>query len=251
MTSATGDELVSKVASVPYNALPGSEFRYSISSDLQGVIIERITGESLDSFLKRALFEPLGMIDTGFFVETKELDRVSGVTGIVGNRLEYTNEPLADFQTQSETFFEGGQGLFSTLRDYRKFSTFLLNGGHLGDVRLLGEERLALFHQNAIRYRGRPARQGASGDPAGLGYGYGVATIEDREIANLNAPEGTYFWYGALGTWFWVDPENELIFVGMMQSHSVPAHEVLKLSMNTFYDAPEPDSSDSQEDATN
>ena len=247
LASATGDDLVEKVASLPYNALPGSEFRYSISSDLQGVIIERITGETLDTFLTRELFEPLGMTDTGFFVEETELNRVSSVTRITDDVLIYTKEPSAGYEAQAANFFEGGQGLFSTMRDYQIFATFLMNGGRLGDLRLLGEERVELFHDNAIRYRGLPARQGANGDPAGLGYGYGVATIEDRRLANLNAPDGTYFWYGALGTWFWVDPENEIIFVGMMQSHSVPAHEMLKLSMNTLYEPPEPESQSTQE----
>ena len=240
LASTSGDELVEKVASLPYNALPGSEFRYSISSDLQGVIIERMTGESLDTFLKRELFVPLGMMDTGFYVEEADLSRVSSVTKITDNGLVSANEPAATLDAQSETFFEGGQGLFSTMSDYQKFATFLMNGGRLGDLRLLGEERVELFRGNAIRYRGLPGRQGPNGDPAGLGYGYGVATIEDRKRANLNAPEGTYFWYGALGTWFWVDPENEIVFVGMMQSQSVPAHEMLKLSMNTLYEAPEP-----------
>ena len=236
--SVTTDDLVNKVASVPYKAMPGAEFRYSIASDLQGAIIERITGESLADFLEREVFVPLGMDDTGFYVDAEDLWRLSDVTSLEGNKLTYTTERSARYRVQAANFYEGGEGLFSTQQDYLKFAKLLLNNGKVEDTQILREDSVRLLQTNAIKYRGLPSRQGPNGDAAGQGFGYGVATVEDQRLAGLNAPNGTYFWYGALGSWFWIDPENNITFVGMTQSHSVTGYELLKLSINTIY--PEP-----------
>lgn len=238
LASANTDELVSKVASVPYRSMPAAQWSYSISSDLQGAIIERITGEPLDVFLEREIFQPLGMVDTGFYVPDRALHRVSHVSRLDRDgALSVRSEP-ADKETQAQTFFEGGHGLFSTRQDYARFAHFLLNEGRLGDVKLLQPKTIKRFRTNAIRYRGKHGRQGDTGEPAGLGYGFGVGIIEDPEMADLNAPPGTYFWHGAFGTWFWVDPKNEIVFIGMIQSTSISGIDMLRLSMNTLYDPP-------------
>lgn len=248
MGSANSDELVQKVASIPYNAFPGSEWRYSIASDLQGAIIERITGESLDTFLKRELFEPLGMTDTGFFVEASNTNRVSDVVNWTETGPIYVDDGAPGRAFQSATVYEGGGGLFSTQRDFQKFAHFLLNEGQLGDVRLLGEERIQRFRANAIRYRGEPGRMTATGKTAGLGFGFGVATLEDRSIAEMNAPQGTYFWHGALGSWFWVDPTNQVVFVGMTQTNMITGFEFIEVSMRALYDPPQPDPAETTAD---
>jgi CubicO group peptidase (beta-lactamase class C family) len=238
MRSPTSSDLISKVANLPYARAPGAEWQYSIASDLQGAIIERITGESLDAFLTREIFDPLEMRDNGFYVPHEQRDRISDVTEYEPGGFAYINYETADFEAQSQTFFEGGEGLYSTQADYARFLIFLLKDGQVGERQLLQPDTLEAFRSNKIRYRGKPSTVSRSGRSAGLGFGFGVGTIENSVISEMAAPEGSYYWQGALGTWFWVDPENELFFVGMLQSRGEFEDNLLRESMRMIYGAP-------------
>ena len=232
------DTLVRRTAAVPYQASPGEEWIYSIASDLQGAIIERITGEKLDVFLQREVFRPLGMQDTRFHVPSGKDHRLASVSKATATGLMPVDAGAAGIAAQSGKYVEGGHGLFSTLRDYQRFAQMLCDNGRFGDQRLLREDTVKQLRTNAIRNRGRSGRQGDDGRHRGRGYGFGVGTLEDPVLAGLNAPPGTIYWTGALGSWFWVDPENQIIFVGMIQSRSVPGEELLSRSMNSLYDRP-------------
>ena len=243
MNAATSSDLIAHLSTLPYARAPGAEWKYSIASDLQGALIERITGESLDAFLSRELFEPLGMKDTGFYVDGGQLHRVSDVTHQTSKGLSYDSLKPATLEAQSETFFEGGAGLFSTQSDYGRFLHFLLNDGRVQERQILSPETLKAFRTNAVRYRGRPSPVSGSGKWAGLGFGFGVGTIENPFISDMGAPRGSYYWRGALGTWFWVDPENDIFFIAMLQSSSGLEDDMLRKSMRLVYGpsaAPEP-----------
>lgn len=227
--------LIEIVSAVPYKSAPGAEWNYSIASDLQGAIIERITGESLDIFFKREIFEPLGMSDSGFYVASKDLNRVSGMTKRESSGFSYVDTESPSEDAQSRVYFEGGHGLFSTQRDYTRFLSMLLNRGELDGVRLLRPETVSQFHTNAVRYRGRPSTMSGSGSLSGLGFGFGVAVLENQQAAQMTAPRGTYYWWGAKGTWFWVDPVNRIVFVGMIQTESELDTDLILLSMNHIY----------------
>lgn len=233
--STTIDDLVEQAARVPYKKMPGAEWHYSMASDLQGAIIERITGQRLGDFLQEELFSPLGMQDTHFYVPEHKAERLSGITRRDGSGL--ISVPGEDFRKVAEdkTYHEGGHGLYSTQSDYFRFLEFLQNEGRSAVGPLLSPESLALFRTNAIKFRRQPARQSGRGGGAGLGFGFGVATVEDPIAAKLRAPKGTYFWYGALGTWFWIDPVNEIIFIGMIQSETPIAPSLMKTSMLAVY----------------
>ncbi len=242
MDAKTSSELIASLSTLPYARAPGSEWKYSIASDLQGAIIERITGETLDAFLSRELFVPLGMNDTGFFVDDDQLNRVSDVTHHRSRGLAYETLKPATFDAQSQAFYSGGAGLFSTQADFARFLKFLNDDGRIQERQLLAPETLAVFRTNAVRYRGRPGVVSGSGTSAGLGYGFGVGTIEHPFIAKMAAPKGSYYWRGALGTWFWVDPENDIFFVAMLQSSSALEDDMLRKTMQIIYgpiDAPE------------
>lgn len=233
--SSNGDELVSRIASVPLMREPGAEWHYSIASDLQGVIIERLTGETLHDFLKRELFDRLAMHDTGFFVSDGQMPRVSSIATPDQDALIYEPSGNLTKAAQEQIYFEGGHGLVSTLADYHRFLEVLRRGGRAGPIKILTRDSVELMTQNAIRYRGEPGLQRGYGSQSGLGYGFGVSIVENPEIARLNAPKGTYYWYGALGTWFWVDPQNEIVFVGMIQTRAPVGPDMVEASMRAVY----------------
>ena len=234
-TAPDGDALVSRMARVPLMRTPGAEWHYSFASDLQGVIIERLTGESLHEFLKREIFDRLNMQDTGFFVVKEDQHRVSSIATFSQGRL--VHEPAGDLSraAQRETYFEGGHGLVSTLADYHRFLDMLRRKGRVGGVQIVSPDSVDLMTHNAIRYQGEPAPQRGYGRGSGLGYGFGVSIVERPSIAGLSAPEGTYYWYGALGSWFWVDPKNEIVFVGMIQTRAPIGPDMLAASMEAVY----------------
>ena len=233
--SENTDQLVQAAAQVPYASMPGAEWRYSIASDLQGAIIERITGEPLSTFLETEIFTPLGMHDTRFHVPAHKQARLSGVTKRHRDRLNYVEQNLPTRAAQDKIYHEGGHGLFSTQRDYFLFLDFLQSDGRSAIGPLLLPETLDQLRTNAITYRQRPGRQNGRGGGAGLGYGFGVGIIENPSIAKMSAPKGTYYWHGSLGTWFWVDPRNDIIFVGMIQSETSIEPNPMKLSMHAIY----------------
>lgn len=234
--SPNTDDLVKNVAQTALISEPGAEWNYSVSSDLQGAIIERLTGESLARFLDREIFMRLNMYDTGFFVSQAQSPRVAGVTQRSDDEglRQATLEPLTE-AAQSQFYFEGGHGLVSTLSDYHKFLEMLQRGGRVGQARILQASTVATLQTNAVRFRGAPAPTSSNGRQNGLGYGFGVGTIEDPERAQMAAPAGTYFWTGALGTWFWVDPSNDIIFIGMVQTRTPCDQDLTKASMAAIY----------------
>ena len=191
--------LTNIVSGVPYISAPGAEWNYSVASDLQGAIIERISGESLDNFLKREVFDPLGMVDTSFYVESEDLSRVSGITERSDNGFVYLDAEDPTKDAQSEMYYEGGHGLFSTQRDYARFLALLGNKGELDGVRLLEPDTVSQLATNAVQYRGAPSAMRGRGVRAGLGFGFGVAVLENRHVTEMSAPRGTYYWYSAKG----------------------------------------------------
>ncbi|NQY14923.1 MAG: beta-lactamase family protein [Henriciella sp.] len=232
------DEFVRTLASFPYVSMPGAEWNYSFASDLQGAIIERITGQSLAEFLKKEVFDPLHMSDTGFYVAPRESVRISGVGRLFQGEFKYIELEASDFTAQSRVYFEGGHGLYSTRSDYFKFLNMLRKGGRVGDHQIISSETSDRFQRNAIQYRGGHGRQRSYGGGAGLGFGLGIGTIEEPELAQLPAPKGTMYWTGALGTWFWIDPVNDIVFIGMTQSDGAVEPNMMKGSMITIYGDP-------------
>ncbi|MEM9375473.1 MAG: serine hydrolase domain-containing protein [Pseudomonadota bacterium] len=235
--AANTDALVQQIARLPFKNVPGAYWDYSLASDLQGAIIERVAGETLDVFLERELFAPLQMEDTAFYVPDEKAHRVSSVSKQTIRGWIYYEDESISYDHQSQQYFEGGHGLFSTQLDYARFLEMLRNDGRLGAVQILRPDTVKRFQTNAIVYRGEPGRQGG-GDRAGLGYGFGVGTIESNDQTKLAAPNGSYYWSGARGTWFWVDPVNEIVFVGMIQTVSEIVPSPIEQSMRAVY-APE------------
>ncbi len=212
-------EMVTRVASIPLLHQPGKVWDYSIAVDLQGAMVERLSGQKFSDFLETRLFGPLGMKDTGFFVPEADHDRFSDVWGWSEEHGAFVPLPMPGFQYREGgiAFEGGGHGLVSTLDDYARFAQMLVNGGSLEGVQILKPETVAMMATDVLPEGAFLGFDGtASAEAAGVGFGLNVAVITDEANAR-NFPKGAYMWGGAAGTWFWVDPASGLYFIGMVQ----------------------------------
>ena len=209
----TLDEFIKRVAKLPLNSQPGSEWHYSISVDIQGYIVQKLSGMPFEEFLEKRIFKPLGMSDTAFYVPKEKLNRFAefysydsdGKLKAVG-----VKEGLNHDFTAKPALSSGGGGLVSTATDYMRFCQMLLNGGQLDGVRLLSPLTVELMRTNVL----------APSVPIlapGAGFGLDFAIYTDPVAAGGYYGKGSYWWGGAAGTWFWIDPVNDLIVLGMIQ----------------------------------
>lgn len=221
--------LVNKVASAPLMHQPGTKWEYSISVDLQGAIIERITGMTLSEYLDNKLFTPLGMTDTAFYVSADKADRLADLFAYhpVTQTLQRMpfSEPdynlLGDISYSKETrgMESGGGGLVSSMADYARFCQMLINGGTLNGTRMITEESVKLMSTNILSAGQKVDIDGdlSSAQKDRLGFGLNFGIIMGAESNKSKYGDGSYYWGGAAGTWFWIDPVNDLFFIGMIQ----------------------------------
>lgn len=210
-------EFIDKLATLPLAYQPGEGWVYSVSVDVQGYLVEKLSGKSLPDFLDERLFKPLGMKDTGFFVPEDKLPRLASV--YVPGPQGLTALPHDPAVSKHPALASGGGGLYSTADDYLRFAQMLLNGGELNGTRLLAPSTIELMRTNHVP---EPLKNGQFGIgyyrmQPGFGFGYDVAVFEDPTQVGSTAGKGTYLWDGAAGTWFWIDPSNDVIFIGMVQ----------------------------------
>jgi CubicO group peptidase (beta-lactamase class C family) len=213
-------EFVATLKRLPLIEQPGERWIYSVASDLQGYIIERISGEPLDVFFKKRIFDRARMIDTGFFVPPENVSRLAPIYAreLKDGKLVDVSSYVGDF-TKPPTLRLGGGGLLTTASDYARFCQMLLNGGEIDGVRIVRAETVALMGTNLLPADVWVSFDGAGGavQRKGLGYGLGVAVVADPSALGTPQGEGTIGWGGAGGTIFWVDRKNDLFFVFMIQ----------------------------------
>ncbi|MEX2470199.1 MAG: serine hydrolase domain-containing protein [Pseudohongiellaceae bacterium] len=229
----TLDEFIAKLGAIPLRQQPGTMWHYSVSVDVQGALVERLSGQRFGEFLEDRLFDPLGMIDTHFYVPEEKVDRFAQVYSYDDNGELIARERFADANFLVEPNFEsGGGGLVSTAMDYARFSQMLLNGGELNGVRILAPLTVDLMHRNQLPDAVEGIALGASGTTFGLDF----AIIEDP-VAAEGYSQGEYYWGGAAGTWFWIDPVEDIIFVGMIQQFGDRLPDVRATSRTLLYSA--------------
>lgn len=204
-----------EASKLPLASQPGESWRYSIAVDIQGYIVEKLSGQSLPEFMESRIFKPLGMKDTAFW--TPEAKRGRQASLYMYDREKGAVVPAEGFMvldiSRPPTAANGGGGLVSTLGDYARFAQMLANGGELDGVRILSPATVKLMAANHLT-EAQLAKQ-----PLGPGVGFGLdfGVVMDPAAAGTLAGKGTYSWGGAAGTWFWVDPENDMIVLGMIQ----------------------------------
>ena len=208
---------IDRTASIPLLFQPGENWFYSVGMDVQGHIIEKLSGQTFGEFLQTRLFGPLGMSDTGFYVPAQDYDRFSEVYGFDPETGAMVPVPFPSVQFRKETigFESGGGGLVSTMDDYSRFAQMLVNRGELDGIRILEPETIDVITTDVMP-EGAMMSNGPESLP-GIGMGLTFGTVEDGAAAGTTTPNGSYFWGGAASTWFWIDPVNELYFIGMVQ----------------------------------
>jgi len=241
MQSANLQEMINKVATIPLNYQPGKGWTYSLSMDIEGYIVEKLSGQTLPDFLRDHIFVPLDMKDAGFFVPADKRSRfATNYKGDSSGQL-VPAPPGAhgDYESQP-TLPSGGGGLVSTAEDYYRFAQMLGNGGELGDKRILAPATVKLMTSNHLPENLLTGEFGIGQHimRPGFGYGFNCAVVFDPAAASLPDGKGTFFWDGAAGTFFWVDPTNDLVFVAMIQRMTHPDNHSLQYrAHSTVYQA--------------
>jgi CubicO group peptidase (beta-lactamase class C family) len=228
----TNAEHATMVAELPLICQPGAEWNYSRSTDILGRIIEVVSGKTLGAFLTERLLAPLQMAETAFFTGEENAGRLAEA---------FPTDPWSGEKVQLFNMLEqpamesGGGGLLSTTMDYARFCQMLLNGGTLDGNRLLGRKTLELMAADHLSPQVK-----IKGDlvPAGHGFGLGFAVRRETGIAPFLGSKGQFFWSGMAGTFFWIDPLEDLFAVFMMQGPGQRQHTRM-LVRNLVYAAVE------------
>jgi len=217
--AASLGDFITKLAKLPLAYQPGEAWRYSVSVDVQGYLVEKLSGQPLADFVRQRILLPLGMKDTDFFVPQEKLARLATVYKPDRAQTSLVGVPHDAHVSQPPAMPSGGGGMYSTAGDYLRFVQMLLNGGELGGVRVLSPSTVQLMRSNHLPERVQTGKYGIGPYTMqpGLGFGYDFAVLEDPTKIGSTAGKGSYLWNGLAGTWFWIDPTNDLVFVGMVQ----------------------------------
>jgi CubicO group peptidase (beta-lactamase class C family) len=230
---ATLQSMIEDLAKLPLEFSPGEAWNYSVSADVIGYLIGKISGKSFEQFLKERILDPLGMNDTDFFVPADKAQRLAACYSADPNgamtfhatdrkgSLTLQDDPTKSSYLSPPSFISGGGGLCSTAADYLTFCRALLNRGELGGVRLIGPKTLALMTSNHLPGGcDLPAISRSLFSEAtysGIGFGLGFSVTMSPALTMLPGSAGEYSWGGAATTSFWIDPAEELIAIFMTQ----------------------------------
>ena len=220
------DEFAARLGELPLKFEPGARWHYSVAVDVTGLVVQRLSGQSFDVFLRERLFEPLGMDDTFFNVPPEKMDRFlpNHYWNAEEEQLVEMGEPAFASYRDTE-MYSGGGGLVSTAMDYLRFCEMVRRGGELDGVRLLSPKTVAFMtanHLSAAIEGGGSGEQPFGSEARGFGFGLGWGVVTDPIAARVLGSAGEYNWGGAAGTLFWIDPVEEMVVIGMIQLMGSP-----------------------------
>jgi len=216
------DGFVAALGQLPLEFSPGTAWNYSVSTDVLGAVIQRVSGTPLDEYFAEKIFKPLKMDDTGFVVPDSKVDRLTDCyTFVAGKgRVMYDRAEESAWRRQPK-LLSGGGGLVSTALDYHRFCQMCANGGELDGVRLLGRKTLDLMTMNHLPGKSDLSTLSRSlfseTQNAGTGFGLGFAVTEDVAKTMIPGSAGEYYWGGMFSTAFFIDPVERLHMVFMTQ----------------------------------
>jgi len=234
--AGTLETMIADLAKLPLEFSPGEAWNYSVSTDVLGYLIGKISGKPFEQFLKERILDPLGMTDTDFFVPAAKAHRLAACYSADGKGgMKLQDDPATSSFLQPPSLISGGGGLCSTAADYLTFCRALLGGGELGGVRLIGPKTLALMTSNHLP-GGRDLTEMSrslfsEAGYAGVGFGLGFSVTMNPAQMLIPGSRGEYAWGGAASTAFWIDPAEELIAIFMTQlipSSSYPVRRELR-----------------------
>jgi CubicO group peptidase (beta-lactamase class C family) len=217
----TVDQFLEKLGRVPLRYHPGQRWQYSLATDVCGALVERVSGMPLEAYLKQAIFEPLGMVDTAFHVPADKADRfAANYMRMPDKSLRLSDDPTRSPYLKDPVFKSGGGGLVGTMADYVKFAEMLRAGGSLDGVRVIGTRTLDLMIHNHLKDNQDLTQMAIGGfsetSNAGIGFGLGFAMTIDQTLTG-GLSSGDFYWGGAASTIFWADQEEDLSVVFMTQ----------------------------------
>jgi len=220
--AGTLQSMIDDLAKIPLEFSPGEAWNYSVSTDVIGYLVGKISGKPFERFLKERILDPLGMNDTGFFVSADKAHRFAACySADPQGGLTLQDDPTTSSFLSMPSFISGGGGLCSTVADYLTFCRALLNRGELGGVRLIGPKTLALMTSNHLPGgRTLPEMSRSMFSEAnynGIGFGLGWSVTMDPAQTLIPGSAGEFAWGGAATTSFWIDPAEELIAIFMTQ----------------------------------
>jgi CubicO group peptidase (beta-lactamase class C family) len=251
--AGTLEGMIADLADIPLEFSPGEAWNYSVSTDVIGYLIGKISGRPFEQFLKERIFDPLGMADTGFHVPAAKAHRLAACysadvkIGMTANAaaakptMTLQDDPATSSFLSPPSFISGGGGLCSTAGDYLTFCRALLHGGEIGGVRLLGPKTLALMTANHLPGGvDLPAMSRSLFSEAtynGIGFGLGFSVTLDPAKTLILGSRGEYAWGGAATTSFWIDPAEELIAIFMTQVLPSSAYPIRRELRTLVYSA--------------
>ena len=217
-------EMADKLAKIPLAYQPGKGWMYSVSMDIEGYIIEKLSGQSLPDFVHDHITAPLGMVDSGFYVPADKRARFATLYKAGPDGKIVVDDTRPNTYSQQPTMASGGGGMVSTAIDYYHFAQMLANGGELNGKRIIAPASVKLMSSNHVPTDLLNGHWGIGLHMMrpGFGYGFNCAVVFDPGAAELPDGKGTFFWDGAAGTWFWIDPTNDIVFVAMIQRMTAP-----------------------------
>lgn len=226
---------IEQMASLPMDAHPGEKFVYGYNTDILGALIEIVSGQSLDTFFKERILNPLGMNDSHFYLPNEKSNRLATVYSYKEDKLEKAPKPghmvgQGMYVSGPRKSFSGGAGLLSTAMDYAKFLQMMLNKGEFDGKRLVSRKTVELMTVNHLGNIAYPW-------DSGVGFGLGFATVEDLGKRGRMGSKGEFGWGGAYHSVYWVDPKEELVvvyFTQVIPADGLDDHEKLR---NLVYQA--------------
>jgi CubicO group peptidase (beta-lactamase class C family) len=217
-------DMVDQLASLPLEFSPGTRWGYSVATDVLGHLIELLSGQRFDDYLRTQIFEPLGMTDTGFTVPADKVSRfAANYTRLPGSSdATLMDDPADSRYTRPQSLLSGGGGLVSTAADYFRFCEMLRRGGALDGKRILGPRTIAYMTANHLPGGGDLAGLATAGSFSetrydGIGFGLGFYVIVDPARAQVVTSAGEYGWGGLASTAFWINPADDLTVVFLTQ----------------------------------
>lgn len=210
-------DMIDFLSTQPLAFQPGKGWRYGPSVDIQGYIIQKLTGQNLDEFLEQQLFAPLGMVDSGWVVPASKVERLVSNHNANEDGKLVAVDLTGTYNASTPKFMGAGGGLMvSTVKDYWRFSQMILNGGELEGKRYLKASTVKLMCTNVLE----PGVHVQLGPHVlhELDFGLGFAIVKDIPTKRTAQAAHSFFWAGLFGTWFWIDPVNDMIAIGFINN---------------------------------
>lgn len=235
------DTFIEQLSTLPLEFSPGDHWTYSVSIDVMGYLVQKLSSQSFGEFLHTRIFQPLGMNDTGFSVPANKMDRfcscyMPGKTG----KLVIQDDAGKSTYAEPPKLESGGGGLVSTTYDYMRFCRMMLNGGSLDGVQILSPKTVQMFSRNFLPGNALVSEMGAGlgvfteSGYDGIGFSIGCGVTMDLSKTMLPGSVGEYFWGGAASTAFWIDPKEDLTVVFMTQVIGSDARLTLRRNLRTL-----------------